>query len=291
MPDDDSKMDTSESAVVSIHLQQFWPTNPRDWFNHAEILFDVKNIKSDKMKWGQVIASLPAPVMAEISDVLARPPTDNKYEFIKKVLLERLQPSEERRMETLLAGQDLGDRKPSEALRHIRGLAGDKIGESVIRSIWTRRLPEVIKLTMLSQADDASTDSIAKLADKLHDALNTSTSLSAFSRSPQNISAQKPLPKIKQSTYSNSLDSRLTKLEAKVDSLTNMMRSRSRSSSRNVRVQRGNYQTDPNSDLCFYHQVFKQFATKCVPPCKWRGEDRVNKPGKSKPGNNNSKNS
>jgi hypothetical protein len=54
--------------------------------------------------------------------------------------MKRLSSSREQRARQLLALEDIGDRKPSQFLRHLRSLAPD-VPNYLLRGIWISRLP------------------------------------------------------------------------------------------------------------------------------------------------------
>jgi hypothetical protein len=59
----------------------------------------------------------------------------------------------------------MGDRKPSQFLRHLRGLAPD-VPEDFLYTIWSRRLPPNIQ-TILACQQECSLDAAASCADRI----------------------------------------------------------------------------------------------------------------------------
>ncbi|CAH2062404.1 unnamed protein product, partial [Iphiclides podalirius] len=66
----------------------------------------------------------------------------------------------------LLSSEELGDRKPSQFLRHLRSLGGNDIPDDFLRSLWSYRLPNYIQAIIATQ-DHSSLDEVAQLADKI----------------------------------------------------------------------------------------------------------------------------
>ncbi|KAJ8737944.1 hypothetical protein PYW08_000539 [Mythimna loreyi] len=66
---------------------------------------------------------------------------DDRYEKLKTELVRRLSASQERKVKQLLMHEELGDRKTSQFLRNLQGLAGPAVPEDFVRTIWSSRLP------------------------------------------------------------------------------------------------------------------------------------------------------
>ncbi len=64
----------------------------------------------------------------EIRDLVLLPTEANPYTVLKETLIKRTTASEERRLQQLFQTEELGDRKPTQLLRHMQQLLGDRIG-------------------------------------------------------------------------------------------------------------------------------------------------------------------
>lgn len=95
-------------------LPSFWTTSPFTWFVQAEAQFNLHKIQSDRIKYYMVVASLSQEAIESILDVVQNPPEKDKYENVKKTLIDRHTISQERKIEKLISGEQMGDRKPSE---------------------------------------------------------------------------------------------------------------------------------------------------------------------------------
>lgn len=87
--------------ISSLKLPSFWISCPEAWFVQTEMQFNIKQVVDDTTKYQHVIVALPQDVITKILDILHKPPSTNKYEFIKRVLCERFSLSEEKRLEQL----------------------------------------------------------------------------------------------------------------------------------------------------------------------------------------------
>ena len=70
-----------------------------------------------------VIASLSPQYAMEVCDLILNPPTSAQYDTLKKQLVKRTTASEQHRLQQL---EELGDGKPSQLLRRMQQLLGDR---------------------------------------------------------------------------------------------------------------------------------------------------------------------
>ncbi|XP_063359918.1 uncharacterized protein LOC134649134 [Cydia amplana] len=160
----------SSAAVdrLTMRLPPFWAEDAEVWFAQVEAQFAVWGVKADSTKYFQVIRELDPKTAREVRDIITKPPETDKYEKLKKQLIDRLSTSQENKRRQLLQFEELGDRKPSQFLRHLRGLAGDSVTDDFLRSLWSTRLPTQVQAIIASQKT-ASLDDIAILADQIID--------------------------------------------------------------------------------------------------------------------------
>jgi hypothetical protein len=74
-------------------------------------------------------------------------------------------PSKEQRICELLTLEEMGDRKPSQFLRHLRNLAPD-VPDYFLSSIWSTRLPSNIRAVLADQPE-IDLDTTALCADRI----------------------------------------------------------------------------------------------------------------------------
>ena len=243
--------------VGNLKIPDFSISNPRVWLLQVEAQFHARRITSQETKYYHVVAAIPTSVAEQLVDVLDPIPKDVPYDTLKAALLERTSASEERRLQQLLSDVELGDRTPSQLLRYMRSLIGSmKVDESLLRQLWLKRLPSNMTAILLANDPLPPLDSLAKMADKIHECFSPTVSQVA--------------------TEPNSSSSRLDRLERQVADLvqglnnlsaairSSRSRSRSRSNSRSPSRPRS-----PNS-FCKYHQKYGDKARHCRQPCTYR---------------------
>ncbi|XP_049823451.1 uncharacterized protein LOC126265585 [Aethina tumida] len=148
-------------------LPTFWRTNPDLWFIQAEIQFQVHRVTSDNSGYNAVVIALDIESIQEVSDLIRAPPESGKYETLKQAVLARFLDSPDAQLHELITSIELGDKKPSQLLREMRSLAGDCVGDQVLRVRWQNLLPAQTR-RMLLLFKKKSLDELAELADDLH---------------------------------------------------------------------------------------------------------------------------
>lgn len=247
----------SDNAIhrVTVKFPPFWPDKPEVWFAQAEAQFALANITQDTTKYNYIVSQLDARFANEVDDIITRPPNTGRYERLKTELIRRLSLIEEQRVRQLISAEELGDRKPSQFLRHLRSLAGSaQVQDNLLRTLWLQRLPQQIQAILQIQSDLAL-DKLAELADKVAEVappimpIATTAAVSEPPISEVNILAQ-----------------RVEQLSLQIAALQNdrslsHLRNRSRSHSRS--------RSSTDEKLCWYHSRFRDKANKCVSPCKF----------------------
>lgn len=110
----------SEVGKVSVRVPPFWPEEPEIWFAQVEGQFSISGITNDATKFNYVISQLDNKFSREVKDVILNPPACDKYGKLKTELIKRLTASNEKKLKQLLMHEELGDRKPSQFLRHLK---------------------------------------------------------------------------------------------------------------------------------------------------------------------------
>uniref|UniRef100_A0A6P7GYS3 Uncharacterized protein LOC114348539 n=1 Tax=Diabrotica virgifera virgifera TaxID=50390 RepID=A0A6P7GYS3_DIAVI len=262
----DANTSTNTSASVdrnSVKIPPFWPNDPEIWFLQVENQFTLANITSDATNFNYIVANLDTAYILEVRDIIVSPPVIERYAKLKSGLIKRLSASQQQKIKRRLEHEELGDRRPSQFLRHLQSLAGTTVPDNIVRSLWLGRLSASTQAILATQAK-ARLDAVAELADTISEAI---------------------APRAQISTASNTLEITIDKLRAELADMkiqlaslsqaqaqTNTYR-RNRSNSRRRPYPRdSSYSREHNSDiLCWYHYRLGDQAQKCSPPCKHQG--------------------
>ncbi|KAH6945642.1 hypothetical protein HPB50_009381 [Hyalomma asiaticum] len=160
-------------SAVDIRLPPFWTADPQLRFLQVESQFTARRITGELTKYHHVVASLPPAIASEIRDLLVAPPAENAYTALKQLLIRRLTPSEPQRLQQLLHDTELGDRTPSQLLRHMRQLLHTDgatyttdTDSRLLRELFLQRLPGNVRMILASAADKRLSE-LAELADSV----------------------------------------------------------------------------------------------------------------------------
>ncbi|CAB0038181.1 unnamed protein product [Trichogramma brassicae] len=238
------------SAVNNCRLPAFWRTRPELWFFQIESQFQVHNVTSDSTRYHLVVAALDVEAIVEVLDIIRRPPAVEKYRTLKTALISWMTDSPEVQLHKLLTGVELGDRRPSQLLRHMRTLTVPaNVSDDVLRSRWLDLLPPPTRRLLLVIRNQSLED-LAVVADEAHE---VGSSVMATSHSPRR--SQWP---------SNQVAQELAELRRAIEQLTTITREsigsssgqRGRSRSRGTRSARMRSPTPANNartGYCWYH--------------------------------------
>ena len=247
-------------ATVSMKLPPFWSADPEVWFAQVEAQFATRRVTSQKTQFEYVVSSLGPEFATEVRDLLLRPPADNPYATLKAELIKRTAASEQRKLQQLISGEELGDRKPTQLLRRMQQLLGDRAADATfLRELFLQRLPPNVRMVLASTADTMDLNTLADMADKVIEVANPS--VAAISGPPQ--------PDLADYEHLKAEVARLTQLVASLTTRRRRSRSRGRHP-RSPAPQDLQQQDSPTTtSICWYHRKFGERARKCQPPCNW----------------------
>lgn len=252
-----------EVCKVGVRIPPFWPEKPSIWFAQIEGQFQISGITADVTKFYYVIGQLDQQYAAEVEDIITNPPATDKYSKLKTELIKRLSASREKKVKQLLIHEELGDRKPSQFLRHLQHLAGPGVPEDFLRTIWTSRLPNTTQTIIASQAT-ASLETLADLADRIHDVVPSNPQVAAMS-STSTASSSTMDALVQQVAALTKQVEALTAAQARRSRPRSRTPYRSRDRSNSCRSQTS-FQKHP---ICWYHSKHGSRAKKCIKPCNF----------------------
>ena len=250
------------AAMASVHvkLPPYWASDLQVWFAQVEAQFATRRITSQKTRYDHVVASLAPKIATEVRDLILTPPDENPYDTLKGQLIGRTAASEQKRLQLLLNAEELGDRKPTQLLRRMQQLMGDKrIDDSLVRELFLQCLPTNVRMVLASTGATVSLSDLAQLADKIMEVAAPS------------ISAVAATPSV---TEIDLLRAEITSLKALVKSLASST-ARSHRSSRHGSPSPA--RASSPADTCWYHSRFRDQAQKCRPPCARAENDQASR--------------
>lgn len=250
--EEESKGNAFVMASKITKFPTFLKEHPEFWITQIESAFRTHDITRDQTKFDYVVQYAPPEVYPHIVALAIKPPEENKYEAVKKRILDAFSESEEARIRRILQGQNIGGKKPSHYLLELRNTAGTRVSDTVIRSIFIEQLPEQARY-ILAATEERDLDKLATIADRIIE-LHNPTSINMVEQDSSN-------PGTKSDNVLMQIMARLDKIEARLkNSERNRSKSRTRSKSR---------ERKEDKPYCYYHYKFGTDAMKCQKPCNW----------------------
>ena len=256
----------SEAAQVSIKLPLFWPDDADVWFAQAEAQFSIRRITDERTKYAYVVGALTKEYAVLVRDLLLNPPVALPFSTLKAALIKRTSDSDNTKLNQLLSAAQLGDQKPSQLLRHMERLLGDKtIDPSMFRQLFFQRLPKDVVLVL--EATSSSGVSLATQAEIADTLMEISVNHHAPPTRIATVSQPIATPAV------DSAAGEVTALRAEISALSKVLhenlhtgRSLNRSNSSSRTTSPGRQDSQP-AGVCFYHRRFGDKARKCREPC------------------------
>ncbi|XP_047998341.1 uncharacterized protein LOC125235797 [Leguminivora glycinivorella] len=255
---------------VSVRAPPFYPAEPALWFSQMEAQFEVSGITTESTKYNYIVSQLEQQYVLEVKDIITNPPAINRYTKLKTELISRLSASQEKRVLQLMKHEELGERKPSQLLRHLRTLAGKTVTDDFLKTVWSSRLPSGLQ-TLIASQTSATMEELADLADKVHDIAPQMPQVCAVGGDPYAIEMAKQMANLAREVASLKANFENQSHSSRSCTL-NRYRGRSRTPSSGRRRDRSaSRNKDPS--VCWYHNRFGDKSTRCTRPCSYPGSE------------------
>ena len=281
LPTSSTKMPSTPSAL-SLPTAPFSTKDPEGWFRQLEAIFKLANVKDDDTQYTHLQARMDPTILRGVSEFFSNVPADNKYKALKEKIIGKYSETRDAQVIQLLEGLSLGDRRPSELLGDLQRLAGSDISDTVLKTMFIKKLPE--KLGGILAGSSETLVKLGELADRIYAFYaSTSSQIAACSTmvpsSPFDVEMRQIKAMLTSIVETNvKLATRLTVLETELQNRPSTHPSRRHDRSITPPARRRSTSRDqfmpPDSKLCFYHYKFMGKAQKCKPlldgtPCKW----------------------
>ena len=251
------EVENSSENMVTLNLPPFDQSKTLVWLVQVESMFHARRITSQSSRFHNLVSALPTAIVEQLLDVIHPTPITAPYDTLKEALLKRTSASDDQRLQQLLSGVELGDRTPSQLLRHMRSLVGNlKVDDTILRQLWSKRLSSTTNAILSAVDPNSSLDSLAAVADQIQDRIRTNH-VSHVSEAPSSISIDR----------TTRLENMVEQLATQISQLT-CDRRRRRSLSR-YRSRSRTRPTSPSSKrICRYHRRFGDKVKHCLFPCE-----------------------
>ena len=238
------------------------------WFAQMESAFTLNGIVEESDKFDYLLIYVPSDSLKVVEDIVLNPPSNDKYGHIKFEMIKRM--TIKRMMEV-----EFGNETPSEYLRKLKDIAGQRVTNEEILNVWLNNLPE--KVRELVSLGTGSIDRLCEMADKAIVLLNP-TPKDTSSTQPklnQEISHNEwcEMMKYRMEALAKKLVKHMGNKESEDDgkkhslSLENILKLQTEE----FNVLNWNWNASSSSKtVCWYHTNFGDKAIACVAPCEYK---------------------
>ncbi|XP_036339732.1 uncharacterized protein LOC118749049 [Rhagoletis pomonella] len=257
------------SALIP-KLPPFWREEPEIWFLQIKSSFNLAGISQDSTKFEYLPSHLDKSILYVVKDIIRSPPAQGRYRAMKPRIIQHFTESEESQLKQLLNNLELGDQKPSHLTHRIKSLAGSKVSDNVLRTLFLERLPEKFKC-ILAVTEAAQLDKLSNLADKSFEQFSP-TSMSIAELGQKNVRSDLPRPVASSLSELPDLLPKLDSIISRIEAIENRTRASHRVNSSRHRSSQSRSKSRNSKDLglCWYHWRFAEKATKCLQPCAFK---------------------
>ncbi|XP_046810027.1 uncharacterized protein LOC124420610 [Lucilia cuprina] len=260
-----------EICSTTIKLLQFWTNCPEAWFIHAEMQFANRKVTQDITKYEYVVTALPQDVIVTVLDIIQKPPSSNRYDHLKKILIERHSMSENTKLDKILSNSEMGDQKPSEFYRSLALLGNSNFSPDVLRKIWLRKLPNNINV-VLTGSNLTDINELTRLADIIWEVLQSNKIASIRDTTPihsaNSYSLEKVVENLVQAT--TNICNSFNNLSLDVASIKNQLDGQQyRPLNRRLSRSRSRPRSTNRDWICRFHYRYGSEARRCEQPCSY----------------------
>lgn len=254
------------ATAVAMRAPAFCNQDPTMWFSILECGFAASKVTSNLTKFTHAASLLPPDVLAQVSDIIiAATNSATPYDDLKAAVLSRLQSSVAARLRELLSKEELGGEKPTDLLRRMKQLLGDKyqaFDADLFKQLFYQRLPPDVQRALISVKSKLPSDELANLADDYMATLPSTPAPSVSAVTSPDTSSQ-----------FSQLAQLISQLTIEVSNLKRQINDHPRSRSTTPHRTRHRSRSRSTTDTCFYHHKFGDKALKCQQPCNFKASN------------------
>nr|CDS30456.1 gag pol polyprotein [Hymenolepis microstoma] len=165
----------------------------------------------------------------------------------------------EKRLDQLFVQVELGDRPPSQLLRHMRSLAnGSSLTDEILKKLWMKCLPKTLIPFLVTSSSRDNLDKLAEEADLIYN--------------PQD---GPDINAVKVPTVADSITQRLDELAKQLQELKALRFSTSPRINRRHPTSPRRWRSPARHDdtVCYHHRMYGDKAKKCQPGCNYPSTD------------------
>ncbi|GFV78756.1 transposon Ty3-G Gag-Pol polyprotein [Trichonephila clavipes] len=156
--------------ISAVKIPAFVSSDPALWFGMLESTFELavpKPITDERTKYNYCVAHLSPDAAMAVRDIILSPGSINPYSKLKDEVIARCGESKSQEIRRLLAGEQLGDRKPSELFRVMqRRSESHNVTDSLLLELFLQQLPPNVQ-SILASIQPLTAQKASEIADRI----------------------------------------------------------------------------------------------------------------------------
>ena len=146
----------------------FLKNDPVLWIAQVTAYLNYLGVESQEDRFSFTVVTIGEPAVHMLRDLIIQPPLHEPFNRLRDAIVQRFSTPKRLRLRQLLAGERIGDRTPSQFLRHLQCLAGDTrepLNAALLREFFIHGLPIDVQLALAAYDYDAALETLAAAAD------------------------------------------------------------------------------------------------------------------------------
>ena len=154
---------------MDFTLPQYESEDAEAYFCLVDATFAAYEVTDEAKKFLLTMGALTPELRVTAKKIFELEP-EQRYQALKKLIVEKTKKPENQRIQQLLNGAQIGDRRPSDYLQYLRQLMGEKKEENgtILRTIFLNNLPAQMR-PIVAATKALTLDDHAETADKIFD--------------------------------------------------------------------------------------------------------------------------
>lgn len=275
LEEENTTTDASIGSKMKTQLPKFLPGKPELWFTMLELTFAQNKVTNDYTKFAVAVNSLDARAAELVSDIILKPPLQDRYQRLRETVILRMGKSLSERMQQVLHFERIGDRTPSEFWRHLRSIVEDTaISDETLRYVWLTQLPIAVQSAVVARETDGI-NSLLSVADKVYAVVEkvSTSAITQINKREETMEAAAI-----RHDQKKSLEEQLRNLQLQFDTMqkqftalmvNSQVNPQNEKAGGHLRNQQKQVPERQEEKICWYHKRFGVKATRCTLPCEY----------------------
>lgn len=181
----------SDPLFAKTEMPKITSKNTEHSIAKLEGWLDINGVMEDERRFIALKMQLDSATYAQVSQAIYNPPQFGKYLALKQAVIKVFTDSQSKKVQDLISGLQLGDKKPSTLLAEMRNLHRGPVDDTIFRELWLNRLPLQVRgiiVGMINPSEPPPLERLAESADRIMEYQNMSSnsSIQVVSKEPPN---------------------------------------------------------------------------------------------------------